>query len=83
MGIQIGDVLHIKPNFYCEYGMKDQIKPMVCRVVYVHPEGRYYVVEFISDNGETWREAFYPYTRRIGDIQDSSAPKLPDERTIT
>ncbi len=48
--MKIGDILTIKPNFYTEYmGANDQPRPD--QVVYIHPEGRFYVVEFRSDLG--------------------------------
>ena len=43
-----GGTLHIKPNFYTEYGMTDELRPQPCRVVYIHPERRFYVVESVS-----------------------------------
>ena len=74
-------VLTIKPNFYTEYmGANDQ--PRQAQVIYIHPEGRFYVVEFRSDLGIPWRETFYPYTRRIADIADKSAPHLPHEKEL-
>ncbi len=81
--MQVGDVLHIRPNFYCEYGMTDEIKVQACRVVYLHPEDRFYVVEFTSALGRTWRESFFPANRRISGIVDQSAPYLDIERRHT
>ena len=40
------------------------------------------MVEFRSDLGIPWRETFYPYTRRIADIVDKSAPYLPHEKEL-
>lgn len=78
--MKIGDILTIKPNFYTEYmGANDQ--PRQAQVIYIHPEGRFYVVEFRSDLGP-WRETFYPYTRRITGIVDRSAPYLPNEKEL-
>ena len=52
--MKIGDILTIKPNFYTEYmGANDQ--PRQAQVIYIHPEGRFYVVEFRSDLGIRWR----------------------------
>ena len=60
--MNIGDVLYIKPNFYTEYmGANDA--PRQARVVYIHPEGRFFVVESRRDLGVPWRETFYPYNR--------------------
>ena len=79
--MKIGDILTIKPNFYTEYmGANDQPRP--AQVVYIHPEGRVYVVEFRSDLGIPWRETFFPYTRRIEGIVDRSAPYLPNEKEL-
>ena len=52
------------------------------QVIYIHPEGRFYVVEFWSDLGIPWRETFFPYNRRIADIVDRSAPYLPHEKEL-
>lgn len=79
--MKIGDILTIKPNFYTEYmGANDA--PRQAQVIYIHPEGRFFVAEFRSDLGTPWRETFYPYTRRIADIVDKSAPYLPHEKEL-
>ena len=73
--MKIGDILTIKPNFYTEYmGANDP--PRQARVVYIHPEGRFFVV------GIPWRETFIPYNRRIEGIVDRSAPYLPNEKEL-
>ena len=79
--MQVGDVLHIRPNFYTEY-MGGNDGPRPGRVVYIRPLVRFYVAEFRSDLGTPWRETFYPYTRRIADIVDKSAPYLPHEKEL-
>ena len=79
--MQVGDVLHIRPNFYTEY-MGGNDAPRPAQVNYIHPEGRFYVVEFRSDLGIPWRETFFPYNRRIADIVDRSAPYLPHEKEL-
>lgn len=39
--------------------------PQTCRVVYIHPENRFYTVEFKSPvTGETFRQSFYFADRR-------------------
>ena len=79
--MRVGDILTIKPNFYTEYmGANDLSRQ--AEVVYIHPLTRFYVVEFRGDLGVPWREAFYPYTRRIADIVDKSAPYLPHEKEL-
>ena len=79
--MQVGDVLHIRPNFYTEY-MGGNDAPRPAQVIYIHPEGRFYVVEFRSDLGIPWLETFFPYNRRIADIVDRSAPYLPHEKEL-
>ena len=64
-----GGTLHIKPNFYTEYGMTDELRPQPCRVVYIHPQWRFFTVEFRNAiTGETWREVMY-FTDRGGEIR--------------
>ena len=76
-----GDTLHIKPNFYTEYGMTDELRPQPCRVVYIHPELRFYVVEFRSTvTGETWRETFYFPNRPELIARSGWGPRLPGAR---
>ncbi|MBS5658549.1 hypothetical protein NE612_01340 [Oscillibacter valericigenes] len=75
-----GGTLHIKPNFYTEYGMTDELRPQPCRVVYIHPERRFYVVEFRSALGRPWRETFYFANRRVRHGNDTSSPILPEEQ---
>lgn len=54
----VGDILHIKPFIDAACGFaRPEVMP--CRVIYIHPEKRYYTVEFTSTiTGQTWREAF-------------------------
>ena len=78
--MKLGDILYIRPTFSTEYMLEDSKAPRKCRVVYIHPEGRFYVVEFHSELGRAWRESFYPHTRRMAGVADSSAPYLDDER---
>lgn len=79
--MRIGDTLRITPTFSSEYALEDSKGPRPCRVVYIHPLERFYVVEFTSGLGMTWRETFYFQTRRITNGNDHSAPELPGERT--
>ena len=39
--MQVGDVLHIRPNFYTEY-MGGNDGPRPARVVYIHPLERFF-----------------------------------------
>ena len=73
----VGDILYITPTFSSEYALEDDKGPQRCRVVYIHPLDRFYVVEFCSDRGIPWRETFYFDNRRIGHVNDRSAPRLP------
>ena len=74
--MKIGDTLHLTPTFDKECDVLDG-GPRPCRVVYIHPLERFYVVEFTSDVGVPWRETFYFENRRIGHVNDRSAPRLP------
>lgn len=55
--IELNQCYRVKPVFP---KMKDeQSISMVGKVVYIHPEGRYVVLEFSGPKGKA-REAFYP-----------------------
>ena len=57
--MQIGDILEMEPTMEGTSGL-GTIGPIPARVIYIHPAGRYYTVEFRSPiTGETWREAVY------------------------
>ena len=54
--IKVGAKLRITPTLI---GVERSAwRPKKCRVVYVHPLHRFFVVEFRSDTGQTWRESF-------------------------
>lgn len=58
--MQVGDILELEPTIEAMSGLGTS-GPLPCRVIYIHPEGRYYTVEFTSRiTGERWREAFWP-----------------------
>ena len=58
--MQIGDILTLVPTIYGTKCGLEELDPMPCRVVYIHPQHRFYTVQFTSRiTGETWREAFY------------------------
>lgn len=55
----VGDILTLKPTIDTAAGFA-RPESMPCRVIYIHPERRFFVVEFRSDvTGQTWRETFY------------------------
>ncbi len=57
--MKIGDILELEPSLEGTSGL-GSTGPISCRVVYIHPLERFYVVEFRSKvTGETWREAMY------------------------
>lgn len=71
--MQIGDILHLMPTA-SGYGSEDLIAagPRPCRVVYIHPRRRFYIVEFRSKaTGETWRETRY-FPDRAGQYKGDS-----------
>lgn len=56
--MKIGDILSIEPTLEATSGL-GTIGPIPARVIYIHPAGRYYTVEFLSPiTGYNWREAF-------------------------
>lgn len=75
--MKVNDKRQETPSFDSTAGM-DDIGPMDCRVVYVHPQGRFYTVEFKSPvTGETFRETLYSEARRALDYNPRSVPHLP------
>lgn len=57
--MQVGDILHLEPTLEATSGL-GTVGPVRSRVIYIHPAGRYYTVEFRSPiTGETWRETVY------------------------
>lgn len=78
--MNIGDKLMLVPST-ASSTEDEETAAIPCRVVYIHPERRFYRVEFKSTiTGETWRETFYFADRRAADYKDSSAPRLPGSR---
>ena len=58
--MKIGDILHIEPTLEATSGL-GTVGPIPARVIYIHPAGRYYTVEFRSPiTGYNWREAVWP-----------------------
>lgn len=63
--MNIGDKLTRVPTFASKTGI-DYVGAQPCTVVYIHPERRFYTVEFCSCvTEETWRESFF-FKNRIG-----------------
>lgn len=57
--MQVGDILEMEPTLEATSGL-GTIGPIPARVIYIHPAGRYYTVEFRSPiTGATWRETVY------------------------
>ena len=62
--MMIGDEFVEIPTYSCEDPGRGAV-PMLSRVVYIHPQRRFYTVEFRSPvTGETFRESFYFADRR-------------------
>lgn len=56
---KLGEKKTFKPQSF-ENGLPVELKKEVTgTVVWIHPKGRYYLVE-VSINGNTWRETMYP-----------------------
>ncbi len=63
--MNIGDIRYEIPSIYdfAKHGTVEG-QPRKCRVVYIHPLMRFYVVEFVIDNGYGFRESYYMDVRR-------------------
>lgn len=78
--MKVNDKRQETPSFDSTAGM-DDVGPMDCRVVYVHPQGRFYTVEFKSPvTGETFRETFYFPNRPELIARSGWGPRLPGAR---
>lgn len=56
--MKIGDLVKRRPTLECEKNRSGKIPPMmVGTVIYIHPAGRFHVVEFNFNNGKL-RESF-------------------------
>ena len=63
--MKIGDIVTEQPFVDSVDGIATEDRgPRKGRVVYIHPQGRFYTVEFTARNGQTWRECFYFPERR-------------------
>lgn len=69
--MNIGDIRMELPTVDSELMLADRQKRK-CEVIYIHPEYRFYVVEFITERGWKFRETFYFRDR------DPSGPELPE-----
>ena len=58
--MQVGDILEMEPTMEGTSGLGTD-GPQRCTVVWIHPDKRFFVVEFRSPiTGYNWREAFWP-----------------------
>lgn len=68
--MNIGDTLKLVPsvNLRDDTGVR---RALPCRVVYIHPEKRFFSVEFRSEvTGQTFRESFH-FPNRSGVIRET------------
>ena len=57
--MNIGDILELEPTMEGTSGLGTS-GPQRCTVVWIHPDKRFFVVEFRSRiTGETWRETVW------------------------
>lgn len=62
--MQIGDIRIETPGFWTTFGHSAG-DPQKCRVVYIHPQRRFYTVEFaFPRTRERFRESYYFEDRR-------------------
>lgn len=67
--MQVGDILTLRPTVWGSGSDIVNHDPQPCRVVWIHPLGRYFVVEFrYPVTGERFRETMY-FTNRGGKIR--------------
>ena len=71
MKIRVGDILHREPEIYASTGM-ERPGVMPCKVIWIHPERRFYVVEYESALGRRWRESVWipPAPERLAKTPD-------------
>lgn len=69
--MNIGDIRMELPTMDSELMLADRQKRK-CEVTYIHPEYRFYTVEFTTERGQKFRETFYFRDR------DPSGPELPE-----
>lgn len=71
--MNIGDIVIQKPTIYAQCGFED-VEAVPCRVVFVHPEGRFYTVEFQGEH-YTWRECFFMRRASESDAPEQRKPQ--------
>lgn len=60
--MRVGDKIgHLRPSLGDSTSMN--YPPSPARVIYIHPERRFYVVEFQMERDRTCRECFYFYPK--------------------
>lgn len=65
--MQIGDKLMLRPTVFGGGSDLIDTQPRPCRVVYIHPLRRFFVVEFQAElTGMAWRETRYFNDRAVG-----------------
>ena len=56
--MNIGDVRMEVPTIYMKCGL-EVTGPQKCKVVYIHPDGRFYRVRFTAINGTYFHECYF------------------------
>ena len=71
--MKIGDIRYEIPSIYdfAKHGTVEA-QPRRCRVVYIHPLERFYVVEFVIGAGYSFRESYYIGTRCAADKSNNN-----------
>ena len=76
--MQIGDILTLRPTVWGSGSDIVNSDPQPCRVVYIHPQRRFYTVEFDMPRGRKCRESYY-FPDRAGDPDANITPRRPRE----
>lgn len=70
--MKVGDIRRETPSVDSTVMLEDR-QPWRCEVVYIHPQWRFYTVEFTTVLGWKFRESFYFRDKRL------DGPELPEE----
>lgn len=78
--MNIGDILVLTPSVQV-HGRDDQpLQALPCRVVYIHPQRRFFTAEFRSEmTGLTFREAF-PFPGRAEIVREQPRKEPADKK---
>ena len=74
--MKVGDILRLKPFTDKDCGLVGA-KVQPCRVIYIHPQGRFFRVEFQVDGGVIRETRYFP--EREGNMSNSTSTGEPQD----